>query len=205
MMGYLFTYKYNTMRLNDLIISDNTADGLHCIKEQCEHFFEQAGSSPLFKNLPASYADVQKVKIRKRKQHAKMDSTFNLAFEREHYDIRQRAMFANGVKSLIESTEDTEPFFVFPIDGYQYIYCPDVQNSSDEYKQVFGMMYETFGEKKGNDVAVDMLRFTYKQNKLMEGIDIGAEIIIYDIPYYYAARQSMFNSYDDILDLVNET
>ncbi len=81
-----------------------------------------------------------------------------------------------------------ESFYIFPIDGYKFMYSREVENSGQEYKQVFDTLFEQFGEKIGNEVITDLLRFTYTSKSLHEGITSGSELIIYGIPYFYAIR-----------------
>lgn len=191
------------MRLNDFALSDVALEGFGKINYQCSQFLTQSRDVPLYKNLPRTYDDIRRVKIRKRKHNdSNFDEAFNQAFENEAFDLRQRAMFANGISSLLDEGEHVEPFFVFPIDGFQYIYCPEVRNSSNSYKQTIGMMYEQFGDEQGSEVAQDLLRFTYKKDKLREGIVSGAEIIVFSIPFYYIVRCDICESYDDLLHVL---
>ena len=197
-------HKYNTMRIDDILaIRGLEANDLSLIQSQCEQFFEEAGNTPLYKNLPSTYDDLHKVKVRQRKAKDTLDhQTFNAAFESQHHKLRERAIFAHGISSLVEATEYDEPFFVLPIDGFQYVYSPEIKNSDNNYKQVIEMFYENFGQAEGTKLAVDMIRFSYLHEKLQSGIKNGSEIIVYNIPYYYAARADAFESYDDFLHLV---
>lgn len=192
------------MRINELIIPDDKRSGLTLLNTQCEQFFEEAGHTPLYKNLPSTYTDIHKVKVRQRKNTSDFNHTFNTAFESQQHKLRQRAIFATGISSLTEGEQHEEPFFIFPIDGFQYIYSPEIRNSDENYRQVIEMFYENFGEKAGTELAVDMIRFSYMHDKLQEGIINGSEIIIYNIPYFYAVRCESFESYDDLLTLVHE-
>ena len=187
----------------DYILSDHHAiqSGLALLSSQCEQFFEESGNIPLFKNLPTTYADIHKVKVRQKKTK-EVNETFNAAFESRQHKLHERAVFACGINSLNEGRGGEEPYFVFPIDGFQYIYSPEIQNSNDNHRQVIEMFHDAFGTEDGTELAVDMIRFSYMHTKLQEGIQHGSEIIIYNIPYYYAARADAFDSYDDLLHLV---
>lgn len=190
------------MRIEDILAGhDDIKSGLSLLNSQCEQFFEEAGNTPLFRNLPSDYPDIHKVKVRQKKTK-ESNEHFNAAFESRWHKIRERAIFANGIGSLVEGNDNDEPYFVFPIDGFQYIYSPEIQNSDDNYRQVIEMFHDNFGSVEGTNLAVDMIRFSYMHDNLLEGIQNGSEIIIYSIPYYYAARADAFESYDDLLELV---
>lgn len=189
------------MRINDLYQTHQYVGEIHVLRTSCTRFFEESRRQPLFKNLSTEYGDFHKVKVRKRKgESGDFTETFNEAFEEQHPGLRQRAIFANGAGSFEPVfTEEVEPFYVFPIDGYKYMYSREVENSGQEYKQVFDTLFEQFGEQKGNEVITDLLRFTYKSTNLVEGITSGSELIIYGIPYFYAVRADSVENYTGLL------
>jgi hypothetical protein len=198
------------MRVDDLIQSDDSREELQILAERCSQFFEESNGCPLMKNLPGEYGDFHRVKVRKRK-HRKSDPSetfseaFNEAFEHEWKDLRERAIFANGELSFEPADGQTlEPFYIFPIDGYRYMYSREVENSSQDYKTVFDALFEQFGPDRGNEVITDLLKFTYISEKLNEGIQSGAEIIIYNIPYFYAIRVATVDNYTNIIEEIKE-
>lgn len=197
------------MRVDDLIQPNDAREELLILTERCSEFLEESCGKPLLKNLPSEYGDFHKVKVRFRKS-LKEDSndftdTFNEAFEEELHNLRQRAVFANGEVSFeAADTNDLEPFYIFPIDGYRFMYSKEVENSSEDYQIVFDAIFEQFGSDKGNEVITDLLKFTYTSAKLEEGIDSGSEIIIYNVPYFYAIRTSTVENYNSLLNLLKE-
>jgi len=180
------------MRVDDLIHSEENREELLILVERCSQFFVEAEGRPLLKNLPADYDDFHKVKVRKRQlkgDDKEFTETFNDAFEDELRDLRERAVFSNGTVSFEPAdTQEQEPFYIFPIDGFRFLYSREVENSSNEYKTLFDTIFEEFGAVRGNEVITDLLKFTYTGNTLHEGIDSGSEIIIYNISYFYAIR-----------------
>lgn len=194
------------MRINDLYQTHESSKEIQLLRANCKQFFQESCGQPLFKNLSNEYGDFHKIKVRKRKGEAgEFTQTFNEAFETQHPGLRQRAIFANGIQSFQPAlTEDSETFYVFPIDGYKFMYSREVMNSGHEYKQVFETLFEQFGEEKGNDVLTDLLRFTYTSKALNEGIESGSEIIIYGIPYFYAMRTSAINEYSELLSNIRD-
>lgn len=167
----------------------------HPIVDECSQFLTESEGYPILKNLSKQYDDLHKVKIRQRKRKDNFTRTFNEAFE-EVPNLRQRSLFANGYASFIAEDADTEPFFVFPIDGYKYKYSLEVQNSKEDYRDAFDVVLEQIQDE---EVLKDLLKYTYTSTNLVEGIQHGSEIIFYNIPYYYAFRASSVYCYEDLL------
>jgi hypothetical protein len=174
------------------------------LREACSDFLRESHLTPLFKNLPNAYDDVHKVKVRKRKQRSGFVEVFNEAFDDEFVELRQRAVFTNGASTLAEAQRDEEPFYVFPINGFKFLYSSEVTNSSDEYRTVFESIFQNLDPNAAEETFRDLLKFTYRSTNLHEGILSGAEIIIYNTPYYFAVRESAFPDYDKLLDLMQE-
>jgi hypothetical protein len=176
---------------------------LSVITERCSQFLEESEGEPLLKNLSRDYSHLHKVKARKRNVSGEFATAFNEAFEAYEDDLCQKAIFANGISSFTPSIgEGLEPFYVFPIDGYNFLYSAEVECSSADHKQVFDTMFEQFGVDKGKTLVLEFLKFAYKQTSLKEGIERGSEIILFNIPYYYAVRASM-HEYSTLLTLIS--
>lgn len=184
------------MRVKDLIY--NIGD-FELIKRHCDQFIDESNGLPIVKNLPNTYENFQKVKVRKRKRSNTFASTFNGAFKDEMNDLRERAVFAN---SMVTIEESFDPFYVFPINGYNFLYSKEVENSTENYQQVFESIFAQLGEDSAKDVFTDLLRFTYVSENLATGIESGAEIILYNIPYYYAIRESYIDDYNELLTML---
>lgn len=181
-------------------LEPSTRSDLWVIHQQCSKFVSESGGLAVVKLLPTEYKDVHKVKARKRNLNTPFTETFNQAFKEIGGDLCQRAIFAQGEETFVsENTQDQEKFYVFPINGYKYLYSEEVCNSSSDYKKVLDVMFEHFGGEKGKDVVTDLIKFSYKTSDLREGINQGAEIIFYNIPFYYAVRSSLYEDYADLL------
>lgn len=190
------------MYVSELIYNHEIGD-LQPIQSNCSQFIAESASLPIVKYLPQTYNNVQKVKVRKHKRTNSFSSSFNDAFENEVNDLRERSIFVNGISSLKESNDVTmEKFYIFPINGYKFLYSKEVENSTDNYKQVFEAIFDQLGEQSGKEVFTDLLRFTYVSEDLSNGILSGAEIIIYGIPYYYAIRENYIDDYEELLTIL---
>lgn len=153
---------------------------------------------PLFKSLPSTYGDFQRVKVRQKRKISEIEGTINEAFH-DHYKISQRSIFANG-QSTFENEDGKEPFYIFPINGFKFLYSEEVKKSSNHFQTVFEDIFDKIGEDHGKRLMAEVLRFSYVSEKLSEGITMGSEIIIYNIPFYYAIRTSTVDGYSDILN-----
>lgn len=169
---------------------------LRKVAKECSTFLAESQSLPVFKVLPSSYDDIQKVKVRKHRQKTRFSQTFNEAFERQVKDLRQRAIFANSEAQNV--TPDMDLFYILPKNGYKFMYCAEVTHSTNDYQQVFDSLFEQFEDEKAEQLIHDLLKFSYVQHNLREGLEKQAEIIFYNIPYYYAARVNTFD-YNDLL------
>jgi hypothetical protein len=172
------------MKVTDILYGSTQ---FSAIINECSQFIEESGGSPLFRALPVTYPDMHKVKVRKKKTNS-INESFDRAFNEYHPLLRQRAVFTHGSVSDIVLERDTEPFFVYPIDGYKFMYSVNVTNSSQQYQQVFESIIDTVGDTNGPSTISDMLKFTYVHDHISEGIASGAEIVLFNIPYYYAIR-----------------
>lgn len=168
---------------------------LPTIAYECSEFLKESGGKPLLKNLPKYSEGFIRVKVRTKKMTDDFIENFNLAFADEKPKLLQRAVFVQGESRFTPSTNSSfEPFYIFPIDGYKYMYNPHI-HTTDDYTHTFNTII--------NEVGVDalelfrkMLKYDYTFDKLEHGITSGSEIIIYDIPYYFALRKSIIDDYD---------
>ncbi len=188
------------MLINDVLYSQ-VCEGYPTIQDNCQQFIKESAGYPMVKLLPREYDDFKKVKIRRRKNSTTFSNSFNDVFAHEMCEMRERSLFANGERFLNEGNHlsQFEPFYVFPINGYDYIYNKDISDSYEKYSSVFDTILEKMGGRSAEDVFADLLKLSYTSDNLNEGLNTGAEIIIYGIPYYYAIRRSSVMKYDDIL------
>ena len=173
------------------------------LDKECSQFLKESEGVPLFKNLSTSYGDFHRVKVRVKKKQDALSEIFNKAFQNAHTLLKQRAIFSNGYESFIAESGDREPYYIFPTNGYKYLFNPEIE-SSNEHTDMFNKLSNILNdEKQVSEAITELLTFTYKSNHLVEGISSGAEILFFNIPYYYAVKTSKFESYDDILTLLN--
>lgn len=170
---------------------------LPTIKKECSKFLTESRATPLLKNLPTSYDGFSKIKVRVKNKNEIFIDAFNLSFSKHKRNLFQRAIFANGEISFTPSVEEKlEPFYIFPINGFKFIYNPVVTNAFENYKHaVENLMKYVPSETVAIEMFSKVIQSSYRAEKLDFGILCGSEIIIYNIPYYYAIRKSLIDDY----------
>jgi hypothetical protein len=173
----------------------------------CDQFIAESRGCPLIKNLSANYNDFAKVKVRFHSRHDVFIETFNNAFEDigNVSNLHQRAIFANGEKSF-RPKDNAEPYYIFPITGYKFMYNKNVANSNTEFKHTFDELLEQFdgGDNTAVDIVTQLLQYTYVSQDLHEGIVSGSEVVLYNIPFYYAIKQKSVGDYDSLLSSIQQ-
>lgn len=174
---------------------------LPTIEKECSQFLRESIGHPLLKNLPKNNDGFRKVKVRKKKHTETLTSVFNDAFKDDHSQLLQRSIFAHGTESFIPSEDDlTEPFYIFPINGFRYMYAENVLSTTEDYKKTLDFLMESLGDS-AIETFQEVLKYQYRHDKLYEALTGNSEIIIYDIPYYYAIRYSLIEKYSNFLVL----
>ena len=159
----------------------------------CQQFLEESEGVPLIKWCPRTYADIQRVKVRKRSQCSDFDAAFNEVFASVYPSIRQRSIIVNDVRG-----KRTDQFYVFPSDGYKFIYSPTIKNSQEQYGSTFTDIKKTLSAETGTEIFQDVLKYGYTTGSMHKAILDSSEIIVYNIPYFYVARCHI--EYDKLLE-----
>lgn len=168
---------------------------LPTIAYECSEFLLESHGQPLLKNLPKNRDGFSKVKVRHQKTTNTFTESFNGAFSKERPNLLQRSVLAQGADAFVPSSDPTlEPFYVFPVDGYRYMYNPVA--STKDYSETFNTLRTNLGES-ASDILKELLKYDYVFDNLSEGIANGSEIIVYGIPYYFALRKSLVDDYEE--------
>lgn len=190
------------MLVDELLSVDRPLTNLLPIYSECSQFLHESRGIPLFKNLPATYSDVHKVKVRLRKRGDSISEVFNKAFQ-DTPKLRQRSVFTYTTPpAILEHNLDL--FYVFPINNYKFLYSREVTNSNGDYKSVMDTLLETFDNADtAIEMITDLLKYTYSTVNLHEGLSARAEIIFHKIPYYYALRVNAYPDYKQVYNNIN--
>jgi len=172
---------------------------------QCTEFLQESKGEPLLKNLSQNETHdwFRQVKVRHHKKESPLIESFNEAFESKFgiQRIHQRAIFTNGVKSF-RLQEGYQTYYVFPTNRYNFIYNPEITSSSKRYQSTFEELQENFDEGTVKGLITELLGYTYVSENLFEGIDKGAEIVFFGIPYYYAIHKNSFPEYEELYNML---
>jgi hypothetical protein len=171
------------------------------IRRECGRFILESEGHPLVKDLPRSYDDFKKVKVRLKKcvHNTKLNQVFGEALGVDLYKTTLLARGDNGVES---DNPEFEPFYIFPVDKYQFVYSSEVCDVAKSYGNLIDTLTEKMPEREAEAIIKDLLKFTYNRSDLAEGIRSGAEIVFFGLPKYYALRKSLITSYERFYEVV---
>lgn len=168
------------------------------IVKECSDFLKESQGNPLVKYLPTYGSDIRKIKVRKHKNSSEFDDTFNKVFS-EYPDLRQRCVFCNGLHRR-PITRDQSLFYIFPINGYKYLYSKHIDDSQ-KYRHVYDDLSNIMENTDTFDTFSEVLEFDYSDENLIEGIKSDCEIIVFGIPYYYAVNIGTVKNYSTLFSL----
>lgn len=188
------------MRVSDIFRSQPlTVDQVATLRTACSEFLAQSGGLPLFK-MKEALSVFSKSKVRFHDKSNVFIETFNKAFFEEHgvRNLHQRSIFASSTPHA----DLDRLVYVFPKNGFRFFYNSQVPDANAQYKFVFEQLLEEFDQKHAENTVKDLLRYTYETQDLQNGIANGAEVIIYDIPFYYAVKANHFPDYKELLNFL---
>ena len=169
---------------------------LPTLYKECSDYLRESKGLPLLKNLSVHYDGFKKVKVRKKNKHDATVEAFNKSFPK-HKNAFQRSIFANTESTFMQSVDLLlEPFYIFPVDGYKFVYNPQVSNFANQYGKDIQNLINTVSKSAAIDMISMVIAQSYTDKNLYEGMKSGAEIILYGIPYYYAIRKSLVDDYN---------
>jgi len=171
-------------------VTRTNTDDYKKISLECQQFLEESGGLPLLKYCSTEYPNLHKVKVRKRKHrdNIKFNELFNRVFSVEYPSIRSRSIIINDdYKNILD-----EMFYVFPIDGFKFLYSPNIKNSKNQYGTTLTEMQNMMkNEATSESMFRDLIQYNYQQVDLEKAILDKVEIIIYNIPYFYVVRANV--------------
>ena len=166
---------------------------LPTINKECSDFLNKSNNLLLLKSLPKDKEGFRKVKVRQRN----IKEIFQNIFDKGLYNsksITPRSVQAIGENGYSDPQNDNlEPFYIFPINGFKYFYNPIVKNSQEQYSKLINKSLNIIDRDTIIDMFSESIKESYVSDNLYNGIAQGAEIIIYNIPYFYAIRKTVFD------------
>lgn len=156
---------------------------------------------PLIKAMPDNGEDVKRVRVRKKKRKDPLSKKFNIAFDDLYHNLHGRSVFCNG-KHAEKCERNNVLYYVFPVDGFKYLYNPEVDFHGD-YLEMYQTLDGILDTEHKNKIFVDVIRYSYLKDNpstLSEALLDKKEIIIYNIPCYYSIKVETVESYIKLLE-----
>lgn len=181
------------MKTSELLSGISISDELLFLAKSCSDYLKESNGAPLYKVLTPGN-DVRKVKLRIRKMRDSLEinNIYEHAFSINK--IYNKALFANGKKS----TNDDNLYYVFPVNGYKFFYATEIENSSRDAKATLDEMIRESNHDIAEELLTDLMKFIYKSDNLIEAIESGAEVMLYNIQKFYAVKTSSYKKYDEL-------
>jgi hypothetical protein len=147
------------------------------------------------------YKENGRVKLRKRKSSDVVSELFSVVFNNKFKDIHYRSLFATGGHTDldIKISKELLKYYIFPINGYKFLYSKEIQNSREDYKRAIDILLSELDDAQTEDIVKDLIKFNYTSNNLKDGIISGCEIMFYGIPAFYAIPCMNHFSYNTLL------
>lgn len=185
--------KYDST-LKDEIINTLTA--------YCSEFMTECGGYPLIRTLPTNGEMFRRVKVRHKSIKDPIAIKFNDAFEEIYRNVSGRSIFCNGTHMDV-TEDDDEQFYVFPVDGFKFLYNPSVEYYK-EYKSMYASLKKVMPEQDCSRLLVDIIRYSYVESEetLKSALLSQKEVIVYNVPCYYAVSVARFPVYTTLLSLI---
>ncbi len=187
------------MRVTEILEEKVPQVSFDILQDVCSEFFVESKGLPLYKTLTAEYQDFQKVKVRHIKKEDLFSISLNEAFDSKRTQFSQRAIFASGNPPCIV---DETTFYIFPTNGFNFLYNTAISEHHLPTLGTFASLCDQFGRTHGSKLISEILQFSYNPQHLAEGMQSGAEIILYGIPSYYAIRVTTLPKYRELLTLM---
>lgn len=192
------------MRFDDISTNSYLFDQQYTLmRHMCSDFISNT-VYPLYKTLRVTNSVVSRIKVRQHRRRNTVTDMFNEALSKRYYcpNIHQRSVFVSGSFPRCGDT-DKEPFYVFPINGFKYLYNELVEDVGEHFNNTFHDLFNALhSEHRARNIIKELMLHTYKSDNLNEGISNGSEVVIYNIPYYFAIKVSVFPRYNELIDLL---
>jgi hypothetical protein len=161
---------------------------LFLLRNSCSEYLHESKGLPIFKQIPAGITDsIARIKVRHKSNPI------------NKYFGESVLQSSNGGKTIIESRSSPYPagqnFWMFPINGYRYLYSPEVQDYRSSIKHILE-------QTSDQDIIREMVQEMHISTNLVEGIASATEILWYGISSYYAVDCSSFMDYNELLTLL---
>lgn len=161
----------------------------------CRQFLSESNGQPLYKMLPTNGEGFRRVKIRRKARHSHLlEKYFDMAFREEYPDLRLRSMVAHTRIPTDVSSPYEELFYVFPTDGYKVLFNRNL-NDYETYLDSLNPLISS-----SETLVKDVIEYSFEKSlHIHEAIEIGGDVLVYNIQNYYAIRASLIADYNNFV------
>lgn len=165
----------------------------------CSQFL-RSSKYPLYKAFPTYYPDIKKVKVRQKKRTDPIKDALSNAFKHKTKEIGKKAVFTCTDPDKCEIADGMELFYAIPISGYKFLYNEQVSGTSLRHQQVFNdVLSSVKDECTTKQLLAEVFNYSYKDDSLEEACESKSDVILYNVPYFYAVRCSK-HPYDELIN-----
>lgn len=177
----------NSMYIGDILGTAQKlcAEQVFPIRDSCYEFLKESNGYPVFKQLPEQYGVCSKVKVR-HKPNLILEQFFKKTVMQDCSTL---------VESYSMPIAGAHNYWIFPINGYKYIYNPLIA----DYKSKVNQILDITSDK---DVILELIGDLYNSNNLITALTCETEILWYKISHFYAVDCSKFEDYDELLKIL---
>lgn len=143
------------------------------------------------KSLPKSKEGFARIKVRHKKTN-NFIMALNEYFNDSDPMLGNRCVYAGKPWEVCDSS--SELYYIFPPNGFKYIYINNDNFSTRSFSESFNVLYE-FSDQLSKTVLKNALRDSVGCGILSEGLSSNSEVLIYNISYYYAIKCSLVEDY----------
>ena len=171
------------------------------MQKACSDFLSLDPIPQLIKCLP-SRGKICKVKLRHQRVagHRKVVESFDSTFGRQGF--LGKVMAVNGSSKSCDGKDGYEQYMIFPPNGSKFLHNPSVKDSIEDYSKVWEKLDGVLGCSDDTLLAT-MLKCQYIEGLPPAGGYQNAEVLIYNTPAVYAVKLSIFDSPQQLLEIVS--
>jgi hypothetical protein len=193
------------MFLSDIFIEDGSKTSHKLIRQvakDCSLFLEQSNCIPFFKDSPIEYQDVQKVKVRIKKNKDIFTQTFNEAFNNIAQNIKPRSVMARNYHDSFENPSK-ESFYVFIPNGFSFISTTKLSEQLKLQNTFNNLIGQTNNNDSVREIMTEVISMSYRTDETLSNIVLEErEVLFFNIPYFYTIRAQTYPEYDKLLSLM---
>ena len=157
----------------------------------------------MIKESVISPAIFKKVKVRKKDARGDFVESLNEALSDTYQNLYGRSVRCNGNNVSNNPENDV---YVFPLNGFKFLFNPNVDDIH-ENRKTLDTLQNVMDNNAAKKIFIDMVDYSYCDDgvNFVSALESGKEIVIYNIPYFYAVQKKDFPIYSELFSLLKKT